>query len=489
MLEYRKNDPKDFFNWMSEGKTIEVRFLSDNAGNKFKDFALIKAIARSIECEFRFNSLFINSYNQLKRILLFPLNGIVATKKYNIFIGVNPRRKVYVKTKNKLLYKSFYGGIAGTECIQNILADIEHKNRTGSATESQIEECIQAAHFLAKEIGAEDYYINISGNGSHLWLKLSEPIPLPIPNFIEFDDKLKYNLKEEPIRTWVKAYNKFVEDLDVILQKFNPALKVDDGAKDIARIARAPGSWNVKVGKTARAVGTVYFKSNLGNILNQKFMAVIPLLNSESKKELKRAEITNKHRYNHLNISECPLYKLLTWKLLPSTLSRNHYLEQSFARIIRDNGIKIEDIQSQILEMSKVQGKDLQVDPEYLDGDEPFNSETINSYCIGCKIDLVYDLLEEVPFVQRNIIDDQRYKILNQYSDSTVFKLAIHDISKPKSYLELKEKIRMLCDRYDKTTVFFTMKLLLKDDWEYYDKNRIIQTLLNKTRKREDDKS
>lgn len=486
MQEYRKNDPKDFYDWMSRGKTIEVRFLSDNQGNKFKDFDLIRIVANKIKCEFRFNSIFINSYEHLKSILLFPVNGRAATKMYNIFIGVNPRRKVYVKTKNHLLNKSFYGGIAGTECIQNILCDIEHKNRSGSATEAQIEECIQAAHFIVKEVGVQDYYINISGNGAHLWMKLLEPIDLPIPTFQEFDDKIKYNLKEEPIRTWIKAYNKFVEDMDTILQTFNPNLKVDDGAKDIARIARAPGSWNVKVGKTARAVGTVYFKSNLGNILNQKFMAVIPLLNIESKKELKRAELTNKHRYNHLNISECPLYKLLTWKLLPSILSRNHYLEQSFARILRDNDIKISDIQKEIAEISRVQQKEVQVDPDYLDGDDVFNSETINSYCIGCKIDLVYPLLEDVPQVHRNIIDEQRYTTLNNYSDTTVFKLAIHDIEKPKSYLDLKEKIRRLCDRYDKTTVFFTMKLLLKDDWEYYDRNRIIQVLLNKTRRRED---
>ena len=486
MTEYKKNSPEDFFNWMARGKTIEVRFLSDNKGNKFNDFNLIKEIANSIKCDLRFNSLFINSYDQLQSILLYRIKGYTATKLYNIFIGVNPRRKVFVKTKNKLLYKSFYGGIAGTECIQNILADIEHKEREGSATEAMIEECIQAAHFIVKELEVEDYYINVSGNGAHLWLRLMEPIELPIPNFMEFDDKLKYNLKEEPIRTWVKAYNKFVEDLDTILQKFNPKLKVDDGAKDIARVARAPGSWNVKVGKTARAVGTVYFKSQIGIGLNHKFAAVIPLLTNESKKELKRAEITNKHRYNYLNISECPLYKLLTWKLLPSILSRNHYLEQSFARILRDNDIKVEDVQKEVLEMSKVQGKDLQVDPDYLDGDESFNQETVNSYCIGCKIDLVYNLLEDVPDVQKNVIDEQRYKTLNNYSWETVFKLAIHEIDKPKSYLELKDKIRKLCDKYDKTTVFFTIKLLLKEDWEYYDRNRILQTLLNKTRKRED---
>jgi len=485
MLEYRKNSPADFFSWMARGKTIEVRFLSDNQGNKFKNFTLIKTIANSLKCEFRFNSIFINTYEQLEKILLYKVGRFPATKIYNIFIGVNPRRKVFVKTKNKLLYKSFYGGIAGTECIQNILCDIEHKEREGSATEIMLEECIQAANFLVKELEVTDYYINISGNGVHLWLRLMEPIPLPIPDFIEFEDKLKYKLKDDPIRIWIKTYNKFVEDLNEILQKFNPKLKVDDGAKDIARIARPPGSWNVKVGKTARAVGTVSYKVNLTYILNQKFMAVIPLLTIESKKQLNKAELTSNNRYNHLNISECPLYKLLTWKLLPSILSRNHYLEQSFARILRDNNIKIEDIRKEIQEINKIQEKEVQVDPDYLDGDEIFNSETVNSYCIGSKIDLVYPLLEDVPLVQKNIIDNQRYKILNDYSWITVEKLAIHDIMIPKSYLELKDRIRKLCDKYDKTTVFFTCKLMLKENWAYYDRNKIIQQLLNKVRKRE----
>ena len=484
--EYKKNDPKDFFNWMSQGRFIELRFLSDSKGNKFADWPLIEKIATAVKGEYRFNSIYINTYEQMKDILLYRINGWPATKLYNIFIGVNPRRKVYVKSKNKLLYKSFYGGIAGTSHIQNILADIEYKNRSGSATEVEIEICIQGAMFLVKELELTDYYINVSGNGAHLWMRLEEPIELPIPEFAEFDDKVKYKLKEGEIRTWIKAYNKFVENLDVILQKFNPQIKVDDGAKDLSRVARAPGSWNVKAGKIARAVGTVNKNINLPNILNSKFTSVIPLLTPDSKKVLKNAEITNRHRYNQLNLVQCPLYNLMISKCLPSILSRNHYLEQSFARILRDNDIDYNSVSTLIDKMSEVQQKNVQCDPDYLDDEEPFNSEMVNSYCIACKEDLVYPLLEHVPAVNRNIIDEQRYTVLNNYSLQTVEKLSLKDITKPKSYMDLKELIRKLCDSYDKTTVFFTLKNVYKDEWDYYDRNRIIQQLLNKTRKRED---
>jgi hypothetical protein len=136
--------------------------------------------------------------------------------------------------------------------------------------------------------------------------------------------------------------------------------------------------------------------------------------------------------------------------------------------------------------MSEVQEKNIQCDPDYLDDEEPFNSEMVNSYCLASKIDLVYPLLESVPQVQKNTIDEQRYKILNNYSWLTVEKLALKEIPKPKSYMDLKELIRKLCDSYDKTTVFFTIKMLYKEEWDYYDRNRVLQQLLNKTRKRED---
>jgi hypothetical protein len=471
---------------MSRGRTIELRFLSDNQGNKFNNWALIEQMANHVKADYRFNSIYIDSYDQMKEILLYKIGKFPATRLYNIFIGVNPRRKVFVKSKNKLLYKSFYGGIAGTSHIQNILADIEFKDRTGTATEAEIEECIQGAKFLVKELEVEDYYINVSGNGAHLWMRLEEPIELPIPEFAEFEDKIKYKLKDGEIRKWIKAYNKFIEQLDVIIQKYNPKIKVDEGAKDLSRVARAPGSWNVKAGKKARAVGTVYLNNIKGIILNHKFMSVIPLLTEDTKKVLKNAEITNRHRYNRMNLEGCPLYNLLISRLLPSTLSRNHYLEQSFARILRDNDIKINEVNMLVDRMSEVQEKNIQCDPDYLDDEEPFNSEMVNSYCLASKIDLVYPLLESVPQVQKNTIDEQRYKILNNYSWLTVEKLALKEIPKPKSYMDLKELIRKLCDSYDKTTVFFTIKMLYKEEWDYYDRNRVLQQLLNKTRKRED---
>lgn len=511
---YKKHSPKDFFNWMSKGLPIEVRFLSDYKGNKFTDWTLIENITHSIRAESRFNSIFITKYEQLEKILLYKIGEYPATRLYNIFIGVNPRRKIFQKSsKNKLLYKSYQGSIAGTSHIQNILCDIENRLRGKSrqdiinwynekkmpyteeqieeilapnASEAMIEECIQAAKFLVKELEITDYYINISGNGAHLWMQLEHPIELPVPDFIEYEDKLKYKMKEDPIFKWIKMYNKFVEKMDELIQTYNPKLKVDDGAKDIARVARAPGSWNVKKNKKARAVGTVYYNNIIGNILNQKFMSVLPLLTVENKYILKKAQSTNKHRYNNLNIRECPLYHLLVSKMLPSTLSRNHYLEQSFARILKDNDININEITKVIQEMDAVQGKNLQIDPDYLEDEGCFNSEAVNSYCIGSKVDLVYELLEDVPIVQRNIIDDNRYTTLNNYSWMTIVKLAIDGIKKPETYLELKETIRRLCDQYDKTTVFFTIKSLYKEEWEYYDRNKIIQQILNKTRRREE---
>lgn len=511
MTLYKQNNPEDFFNWLSKGRVMEVRFLSDWQGNKFYrkitplmseqqksvvkiknayNSALIQGIAIDLNVEYRMNSLYIKTYEQLKKILLLKIDNHPLTRLFNIFIGVNPKRKVWLKNSRGLLYEGYYGGIAGTSHIQTILCDIEHVGeREGNATESMLEECIQGAQYLVKLLELTDYYINISGNGTHLWIAMNPAIELPMPNFREITikgkDTVKYNLKEEPINTWIKTYNKYIEKLDSELKKYNPKLKVDEGAKDIARIARPPGSWNVKKGKTKRAVGTVEKNNKINININKNFTSVKPLLNKKSR-EFKEIKIQSKnHRYNHLNINESPLYKLLVSQLLPSTLSRNHFLEQSFARLIRDNDIDMGLIDNLVSEIDYVQQKAVQVDPEYLDDEEPFNSETVNSYCYTCEIDFVYPVMENIKDIEEGYISQEHYNNLNSYSEKTIEAMAIkttHPLN-PKTYFELKSVIRNLVDAYDRSIVFFTLKKYLKNNWEYLDRNKIILQIMNKTRR------
>ena len=475
MDRYKKHSPKEFFEWLSKGRTVEIRFLNDYQGNKFSKWGLIEELAEKFKLEYRYNSLYLHTYEEMKNILLYKYCGYPLTRLFNIFIGVNPRRQIMLKSKNGLLYKSYQGSIAGTSHIQNILCDIEHKERSGNATEAELEECIQAAKHLVSALELEDYWINISGNGAHLWFDLDEPIELPMPNYKEFEDKMKYLMKEEPIVIYIKTYNKFIEKLDGILQKYNPKLKVDDGAKDIARIARAPGSWNVKFGKTQRCVGTAV--KNISNIkYNYKhFMAAKPIINKKVLKHLKISEISKNHRYNHLNISDSPLYQLLISQQLPSTLSRNHYLEQSFARLLRDNNISIDQVGDLISNIDSIQNKTVQVDPEYLDDDKPFNPEMVNTYCFACKIPFIYPVLEDIPEVKEKI--DPNW---DEISYETMKKL-MTGIIKPPDYIKLKALIRTMLDNdISRQILFFGLKFVYLKEWSYY--KSIIISLINKSR-------
>ncbi len=348
-----------------------------------------------------------------------------------------------------------------------------------------IQECIDGAMHLVNILELNTYAINISGNGAHLWIPLEEEIELPMPSHLELKDKIKYNKRDPEFYPYVKMYNRYIEKLDSILQKFDTTLKVDDGAKDLSRVGRPVGSWNVKVGKTPRMVGTAVFCNKNINNIKPKLLAVKPILTKQAKKQLSIIEKTSRHRYNYLNIRECPLYKLLVSGLLPSILSRNHYLESSFARILRDNNIELEQVSAAIEEMSAAQCKDLQVDPDYLDDEDLFNSETVNSYCVASKVDLVYPLLEDVLEIKDSFMDEKHYTLLNSYSEKTMIAMA-SNLETPNSYLELKRVIRDFVDSdVDRTTIFFTIKKVYFDEWDYYNRNRIIPQLLNKTRKRQ----
>ena len=480
---YDKYSPREFFDWAAEGRTMEIRFLNDNKGNKFDNWALIEHLSGKFSLDRRYNSLFVTTWDQVKDILLFKWNGKPLTKIYNIYMSVNPKRKINMKSKSGLLYKSYYGGLVGVEAIQNVACDIELKGREGTATEAEIEECIEGAKFIAKMIDCHNYYINISGNGAHLWMKLDPKVEMVLPGHLETPDAIIYDKKQDDFYKQYKTYSRFIEKMDRLIQMHNPRLKVDEGAKDMCRILRAVGSWNVKAGKTPRAVGTVACETLLGYSITQKFLAAEPTIDKSLKKDLKIAKLTRHYRYNALNVHESPLYQLMISQKLPSILSRNHYLEQSFARILRDNNIGVKDIQPLIAQMDLVQGKTMQVDPEYLGDDGPFNSESVNHYCIESKLDPIYPLLEDVPTVQDGFISESHYNTLNSYSDATMNKIGIK-IAKPRNYMELKKEIRSLCDKWPKATVFFTLKMAYSSEWDYYDRNKIILQLLNKTRVR-----
>ena len=120
---------------------------------------------------------------------------------------------------------------------------------------------------------------------------------------------------------------------------------------------------------------------------------------------------------------------------------------------------------------------------DYLPEDSVFNSEMINHYCIESEIDLVYPLLEIIPEITEDYISEEKYKILDSYSDATIKSMTIHNIIKPQNYISLKNAIRNLVDLgHSRSSIFFTMKYLYYEKWEYYNKNRIILQLLNKTR-------
>jgi hypothetical protein len=213
-----------------------------------------------------------------------------------------------------------------------------------------------------------------------------------------------------------------------------------------------------------------------------------PVINKEAKEVLRRAILTSGHRYNALNIVESPLCQLLLSQHLPSTLSRNHYLEQSLAKLLRDNGLSPDDIPELIHKINVVQSKEIQVDPDYLADEDYFNPETVNAYCIGCMIPLVYELMPEIPEIPEAYSSEQAEN-LDKYSFSTIEKMSINGdfkIKKPYSYFDLKMLIRNLVDRYDRASVFFTMKKLLYNDWSYFSKNGIIIKILNKTRKKDE---
>lgn len=467
---------ENFYKWLAHSIT-ELRFLSDYKCDKFKDWDFIHKLAKELKAECRYNSIFINNYQQL-------VETLKHSEQYNIFIGVNPRRKIFTVSKDGLLRKTFYGGIAGTSHISHILCDIEHSGeRKENASEQMIYECIQGAKYLTHAFGIDNYYINVSGHGVHLWIKLDRPLELPIPTFQEINGKIKYNLKEDGIRQFINHYQRFIINANKLIHEYNPKLKVDEGAKDLSRIARPPGSYNMKKGKEKRLVYTAEFNEGLVLYNSNKFASAKTLIDPAFKSEIIISKNISKHRYTKYDLEQAPIVQLLLSKRLPSTLSRNHYLEQSLAKLIHQNQINIEDISELIDRINLIQQKTIQIESAYLADDNTFNPEMVNSYCYGCELPFVYEVMEEYPINESEYLTKEYLEILNNYSDVVINKFAIDLDKKEYTYMELKFLIRELINKNPRATVIITLKKNLSN-WEYLYKNDIIRNIINKVRKK-----
>ena len=62
---YRKHSPRQFYEMISRGRVMELRFLKDYKGNKFANWELIRAISQEHNFDCRFNSIYVKDFDEM----------------------------------------------------------------------------------------------------------------------------------------------------------------------------------------------------------------------------------------------------------------------------------------------------------------------------------------------------------------------------------------------------------------------------------------
>lgn len=482
---YLENPPEEFFKWWFErtdNGIMEIRFLSDRTGNKFNNWNLIKKLSEEINCFGRKLSLFINSYQQYEKIILYKLErGEKIREFYNLFFSINPKKRHPIPRKDNSLYKGYSGKYGGVRNISFFGFDIEFENREGEASEAQLDICIQGAQFIIDFLKLQDYYLNLSGSGIHLISSLDTPIEIPEMTYRIAKNKWGIDdvffIETPEFNNIKRSYWNFIEYMDKKLKEFFPMLKVDEGCKDFTRILRPPASKNVKVKRTPRYVGTI--KRSSGN--NTGIRDLILGLKPKETKSLKKA--INKiyggeHRYTATTLYTAPIVQLLLSRKLPEG-GRNHYLELQLALLMRQNKIAETDCINLINEIDIIQQKNINIRPEYLNPESTFNTETVNTWCINNGIMPIYEIMLEKPLLQEN------ERVTNEQFDewdscSWLSSASLEDFN----YQNIKEEIkknREISSLLSKQEIYLRLKKSSKEhktNWEFW--KEIVRILLNK---------
>lgn len=483
--QYNQHPPKEFFDWWfseTKGGVMELRFLSDKYGKSFKNWKLIVELSKYVKCFGRKLSLFITSFDQYKKIITSKYRGEPIAKYFNIFFSINPKKKHPIPRKDGTLYKGYSGKYGGVRGIKFVGFDIEFEGRDGDASEADLKNCITGAKFMMYFLKLEDYFLNVSGSGTHLILSLDEEITLPTLPYDIRENKWGYKdtyFEEIPEFTKIKkAYWHFIEYMDKKLKEKFPELKVDPGCKDFTRILRPPATMNVKQGRTPRFVGTI--EKMYGN--NEGMRAILlkhkPKITSSHRKKVETF-YSGDHRYSAATLRSAPIVQLLTSRKLPEG-GRNHYLELQLALLMKQNNIRERDIPDIISDINNTQHKNVNVRPEYLDEYATFNPETVNTWCANNHIMPVYEIMYGSPFLpNKRQISEERF---DEWDDITFGAMNVNEKTFEIEYKYIKEYIeKKRKDGYEKQKLYLLLRDSIesrKGNWEFW--KHIIRVMLNK---------
>jgi len=443
---YEKYTIEDFWKWMYEkGKhVVEIRILG---GKTHVDYEYLRSFAKSHDLVMFGSSFFVSSSEELEIII----NDEKIVKNYNVYYGLNPRKKVfYYSKKYKKAYLRYGTKSVAVKQLKFIPFDIEAVDRKGDATPDQLRKAMKLAdaiiRILSNKFKWEDYITICSGNGIHLIFRIPDGITIPeAESHIDYaQEEVRYKMKPEFVRM-ARIGNKFLE-------KIESACKEDGewmfGAKfdrvgDLARVLRLPFTLNNK------PEYDVPRRSGVMDIHTQKwsddyFKVPDKLLSLRGPVKVEGAFSHHSHDDRHVYTPEdlrtSPIAQLLLMENLPSG-SRNHYLEFQFALLMRDNNIMPEQVQGLIDDINSIQGKKINVDPQYLKEGEHFNQDVVNAWCINNLMAPVYPVLER--------------KIRARYFDDRFFDYVEHDGEKsdktwPECLDEYKEKIDEKKSKWEK---------------------------------------
>jgi len=398
--------------------------------------------------------------------------------KSNVYVGVNPRKKIWLLSKSGKSYQSYRGTNSAVSAFNSVFIDIDcdREDEKKAATDDEIAAAKAVADDVDKvmaEVFGLRYRIRaFSGNGFQVFYPLNTVVFSPGVPYEKLGDEIVYTETEE-----------FALFKNVAKYAVAPALRgvaqgraKIDRTWDLRRVGRLPFTRNWKDPSDPRWCKVVDVCTDRSDDDAWLKMLRVAKTGTEYKlrgRKINKKVLTLKRWKKPQDMLKEPLVQILLQKRLPSGY-RNHYLEMQLAILLRDHESTIDpkNLGSILADISRMQGRPFAASTDYLPKDAVFSEAVVNKWCMLEREPMLYEW--EKPLDQAKLAEWKKHAYKSEVEEKylEVCKNILNLESAPTLDTdEILERFR----HPPKPTAFspfvfvcFARSIVEKDDWPYW---------------------
>ncbi len=470
-----------YWEWLIRGgEAVEIT-MKDSDWETVKEYASKVAMQTGMTTHQYGKSFFCENADQLKEFLLiFAKSGVRS----NTYVGINPRKKIWMLSKKGTTYKGYRGVNVGVACMSNIFVDIDanRKDGTKAATEEELlltRLCCDDVEKKLEEVFGLRRHIRIfSGNGYQLMYPLHKPLTYKDLAYTKVGEEIVYTESEE-FELLKSACRLAIQPAMKGVEKGRAKI---DHTWDLRRVGRLPWTRNWKDPSKEIWAAIDKHDDRPSDVDAGERILEIARKHQQHVASGKRTQSFSVSKKEYADINELvnePLVQLLLSGPLPSG-NRNHYLEMQLAILLRDNTKTISPVEEANLlrEIGRAQGRPFNAATQYLPRNATFSRNTVNMWCAMERRPPVYKFgldpmppIDESKLAQFDAVDMNDVERMFAYHYEKTFKIPLEPSQDAAVIIERMRNKAPGIRTFPFMYACYVRGLVVKEEWEYWRDN------------------